>query len=195
MVGFHASWPFAAVQTPLSRKSLQVFASWRTAEHRQYLWMPLRHYADMRNSRHWARCLAKGCRNRLRVDQKGACCEDERGAPQTSAARDSLSPRKTYRSVLKIQSAKNTVFWSTLMSGLLIWNDLLSRPRSLAGALAVARQREPPRSSGNAGAVSGPRRRRTPRALRRRVTLIYGGYRVGARQSTHDSASSRGRAV
>src|SRR6266480_6566972 len=33
------------------------------------------------------------------------------------------------------------------------------------------------------------------RALRRRVTLIYGGYRGCPRQSTHDSASSGGRAV
>ncbi len=33
------------------------------------------------------------------------------------------------------------------------------------------------------------------RALRRRVTLIYGGYRDRSRQSTHDSASSGGRAV
>src|SRR6185436_10802217 len=33
------------------------------------------------------------------------------------------------------------------------------------------------------------------RALRRRVTLIYGGYRGRPRQSTHDSASSGGRAV
>ena len=34
-----------------------------------------------------------------------------------------------------------------------------------------------------------------PRALRRRVTLISGGYRGRPRQSTHDSASSGGRAV
>lgn len=33
------------------------------------------------------------------------------------------------------------------------------------------------------------------RALRRRVTLIFGGYRGRPRQSTHDSASSGGQAV
>src|SRR3954464_12627490 len=43
--------------------------------------------------------------------------------------------------------------------------------------------------------VSGPRRRRTIEGARRRVTLIYGGYRGRPRQSTHDSASSGGRAV
>src|SRR4051794_2366069 len=52
-----------------------------------------------------------------------------------------------------------------------------------------------PRGISDAAQYAGREDDGRSRALRRRVTLIYGGYRGGPRQSTHDSASSGGRAV
>jgi pimeloyl-ACP methyl ester carboxylesterase len=69
----------------------------------------------------------------------------------------------------------------------LIWNDPLSSP-DLSMAMWSFRQTLQTRPTGR---EDGGR----PRALRRRVTLIFGGYHGCPGQSTHDSASSGGRAV
>ena len=64
----------------------------------------------------------------------------------------------------------------------LIWNDLLSSPDLFDSGVVTGRR-------------TGRGDDRQSRALRRRVTLIYGGYRGYPWQSTHDSTSSGGRAV
>ena len=89
-------------------------------------------------------------------------------------------------------------------------------PPSERSAVIIARPHEA--SAGSRGAAGAARRAQGPgprtrfvrsptrrcsghgddgrsRTLRRRVTLIFGGYRGGPRQSTHDSGSSGGRAV
>ncbi len=71
------------------------------------------------------------------------------------------------------------------------------------GAAGAARRARSPGGRAHPLTSAGRRPRRCAgreddgrsRALRRRVTLIFGGYRGCPRQSTHDSTSSGGRAV
>src|SRR6267378_3990590 len=110
----------------------------------------------------------------------------------------------------------NNLIWNDPLSNPSSFRTVRAVPPSECLAVITAPPHEP--SAGSRGAAGAARRARSPgrrawlvrspmrrcsgreddgrsRALRRRVTLIFGGYHDRSWQSTHDSASSGGRAV